>query len=202
MQVIGSVKTDLAEIAALPQRYADALLGVAHALGLYNADARDIAADLAPADRAAVVGRIARAAGESRRAVTLTGVAATDPALARNLSTEYALEQRLIAAAALSVAVADYPTEAARDQALAAVERAASALLPRAADPVFQALVTARANVMTALFAQDLRPGQSRKILHPLPAVLIAHNMGVAEDTFLQRNAVRHPLFVNGMIYG
>ncbi|MDR0673312.1 MAG: DNA circularization N-terminal domain-containing protein [Zoogloeaceae bacterium] len=198
MQVIQGVKTDLAEIAALPAAWADAFRGIAGALGLTDG----VTDGLDAADRAAVVGRIARAAGETRRAVTITGVAATDAALFRNLAAEYALEQRMIATAALSAAVADYPTEADRDFALAAVDKACAALLPPAADTVFQALVTARAACLDALLAQDLQPAQRRDILHPLPAVLIAHNMGIAEDIFLSRNVVRHPLFVNGAVYG
>ncbi|MDR2015551.1 MAG: hypothetical protein LBP99_08050 [Azoarcus sp.] len=67
---------------------------------------------------------------------------------------------------------------------------------------MFQPLVTARAAVIEALLAQDLRPTVSRDIVHPLPAVLIAHGLGVKEEDFLARNAVRHPLFVNGEVHG
>jgi cytochrome P450 len=112
------------------------------------------------------------------------------------------LEQRLFASAALSVAVADYSSDSDRDQALAAADKAVSSILNTAPDTVFQPLVTARAAVIESLLTQDLRPSVSRNIARPLPAVLIAHGLGVPEEDFLQRNAVRHPLFVNGVVHG
>ncbi|MCL1961394.1 MAG: DNA circularization N-terminal domain-containing protein [Desulfovibrionaceae bacterium] len=199
--VIQGIKTDLSTIAALPGAYANAMLGLAHALGLSTGDGRDIG-EIAPSSRAGTVGRIGKAAGDSRRAVTLAGASATDAALLANLRSEYALEQRLIAAAALDVAVADYPSEEDRDQALAAADKTVSGILYAAPDNVFQPLATARAAVIEALLAQDLRPSVSRNIAHPLPAVLIAHGLNVPEEEFLRRNAVRHPLFVSGLVHG
>jgi prophage DNA circulation protein len=198
MQVITGVKTDLAAVAAIPKAYAAAFKSIGDALGLSG----DHAAALPNTNRAAVVGRITKAAGGARKAVTLEGVNATDVALARNLAAEYALEQRLIVAAAATVAAQDYPTEADRDQALAASEKALLSLMPSAPDPVFQAAADARAAIAHALLDQDLLPATRRNVLRPLPAVLIAHNLGIAEETFLERNAVRHPLFVNGVVYG
>jgi hypothetical protein len=49
---------------------------------------------------------------------------------------------------------------------------------------------------------QALHPTQERDVLHPLPSVLLAHQLEVDEDVFLARNAVRHPLFVRGRVYG
>jgi len=202
MNAIQGLKNDLATIAGTPRAYANALLGVAHALGLSTGDGRNISTDLKPGSRAGIVGRIAKASGPSHKAVTLMGASASDAALLANLRAEYALEQRLIAAAALSVAVADYPSEADRDQALAAIDKAINGILPSAPDAVFQATENARATVVHALLDQDIKPTISRTIVHPLPAALIAHNLGVDEETFLQRNAVRHPLFVNGVVNG
>jgi prophage DNA circulation protein len=203
LNVIQGVKTDIASIAALPSAYANTLLGIAHALGLSTGDGSNIAADLKPGLRAGLVGRIGKTAGASRRPVTLTGASTADAALLANLRTEYALEQRLFASAALSVAAAaDYPAEADRDQALDAVNKAMTGILPTSPDAVFQPLVTARAAVIDALLAQDLRPTVSRNIARALPAVLVAHRLNVPEDVFLMRNNVRHPLFVNGVVYG
>jgi prophage DNA circulation protein len=196
MNVISGIKTDLAAIAAIPKQYAAAFRSLATALGLGGRD------DIAATARAATVGRIALAAGASRRAVTLTGASAADQSLLASLRAEYALEQRLIAAAAMSVAVAEYPSEFDRDQALAAVEKCAADILPIAPDTVFQPAATARAAVIRALRAQDFRPVVRRDIVRPLPAVLIAHNLGTTEEAFLTLNTVRHPLFVNGIVYG
>jgi hypothetical protein len=202
MTVIAGVETELAELTLIPRAYADAALGIAHALGLSTGDGRQLPADLKPASRAGIVGRIGKAAGTSRKAITLTGASAADVTLLANLRAEYALEQRLFACAALSLAVADYPFEADRNQALAAVEKAVTRLLPATQDDVYQALVTARAAVIEALLNQSWRPTVRRNIVRPLPAVLIAHGLGIGEDEFLQRNNVRHPLFVNGEVYG
>jgi hypothetical protein len=202
MNAIQGIKTDLAAIAAFPAAYANALLGLAHALGLSTGDGRDIAAGLKPGLRAGIVGRVAKTAGDGRRAAALAGLSASDAALLANLRAEYALEQRLFASAALSLAVADYPSEADRDQALAAAGKAASAVLDAAPDAVFQPLATARAAVIEALLSKGLRPAVTRNIVRPLPAVLVAHGLNVPEEDFLGRNAVRHPLFVNGEAHG
>jgi prophage DNA circulation protein len=202
VRLISGLKGDLAEIAGLPRAYANALLSVAHALGLSRGDGHDIAAGLKPALRAQIVGRIGKTASTSRQAVTLTGANTSDMALLDNLRAEYALEQRLFASAALSVAIAEYPTEADRDQALVAIDKAVTGILPIAPDVVFQPLATARAAVIAALYAQDLRATVSRRVVRPLPAVLIAHGLQVPEDVFLNRNTIRHPLFVNGEVYG
>ncbi|MDR0633903.1 MAG: DNA circularization N-terminal domain-containing protein [Azoarcus sp.] len=196
MNVIGGIKTDLAAIAAIPGRYAAAFRSLADALGLGGRN------DIAATARAETVGRIARAAGTSRRAVTLTGAQAADQSLLASLRAEYALEQRLIAAAAMSVAIAEYPSERDRDLALAAVEKCATDILPVVPDAVFQPAARARAAVIRALSAQDFRPIVRRDIVRPLPAVLIAHNLGTTEEAFLALNTVRHPLFVNGAVYG
>jgi hypothetical protein len=211
MNVIAGVKTDLAALAAIPRAYANALLGIANALGLSlgsghsgggNSATRTAIANLDPAARAGIVRRISQAAGTSRKAVTLTGASTADAALLSNLRAEYALEQRLFASVALSLAVADYPSEAERDQVLGVVEKAVTRLLPAAPDDVFQPLVTARAAVIEALIDQAWRPVVRRNIVRPLPAVLIAHGLGVSEEDFIRRNGVRHPLFVNGLVYG
>jgi prophage DNA circulation protein len=202
LRLIQGLKGDLADLAALPRAYANALLSVAHGLGLSTGDGRDVAADLKPGLRSLMVGRIGMTAGASRKDVMLTGANTSDAALLANLRAEYALQQRLFASAALSMAVADYPTEIDRDAALAAVDKAVTGILPVMPDAVFQPLVTARAAVLAALIHQDLRATVSRSIVRPLPACLIAHSLKVSEEVFLRRNAVRHPLFVNGEVYG
>ncbi|MDR0703036.1 MAG: DNA circularization N-terminal domain-containing protein [Azoarcus sp.] len=198
--IITGLKTDLAEIAGIPAATANAFLGVAHALGLQTRDHQNAAADLPAHNRARVVGRLASAASPARKPVTLTGANITDAALAANLNAEYALEQRLIVAAAISVAVAEYTSEPDRDEALTFIDKSVAHILPAAPDAVFQAAATARAQARAALLGQNLRPTISRDIVIPLPAVLLAHNLGVDVDRFIRQNAVRHPLFVGGRI--
>ena len=54
---------------------------------------------------------------------------------------------------------------------------------------------------IAALQAQDLAPTQRRALVAPLPSAVLAHRMGVEEDVLLTRNAVRHPLFVQGAVH-
>jgi hypothetical protein len=129
-------------------------------------------------------------------------VAATDSALRFNLLQDSALRSRLLVVAAAQMALADYRAEADRDAALASVVSAIDSLLPSLPDPVFQAAVAARAALIDALMAQDLKPASVRNVTGPIPSVVLAYQMGIDEDVFMARNTVRHPLFVTGRVYG
>ena len=120
----------------------------------------------------------------------------------RNLIREEALRCRLLVTAAGQIALADYRAEADRDAALATAVAALDALLPSLPDAVFEVAVAARSALIDALLAQDLRPAMVREVSGPLPATLLAHRLSIDESVFLARNAVRHPLFVSGRIYG
>ena len=194
--LIAGVKGDLAVLMGMPAAYASAFRGLADALG-GGADG----SGLADTDRPRVVSRIARVA-TANSAVALTGVAATDGAVRRNLLREEALRSRLLVTSAAQVAMADYRAEGDRDAALASVVSAIDTLLPSLPDPVFQAAVAARTSLIEALLAQDLKPATYRDVTAPLPAIVLAHRLGVDEAVFLARNAVRHPLFVRGRVYG
>lgn len=194
--LIAGVKGDLATLMALPEAYVNAFGGLADALG-GGADS----SDLSDTDRPRVVSLLAKAA-TAKSAVALTGVAATDSALRYNLIQEEALRSRLLVTSAAQVAMADYRAEADRDAALASVVSAIDTLLPSLPDPVFQAAVAARTSLIEALLAQDLKPATYRDVTAPLPAIVLAHRLGVDEAVFLARNAVRHPLFVRGRVYG
>ena len=194
--LIAGVKGDLAVLMGMPAAYASAFRGLTNALG-GGADS----SGLADTDRPRVVSRIARVA-TAKNTVALSGVAATDGAVRRNLLREEALRSRLLVTSAAQVAMADYRAEADRDAALASVVSAIDALLPSLPDPVFQAAVAARTSLIEALLAQDLKPATYRDVTAPLPAIVLAHRLGVDEAVFLARNAVRHPLFVRGRVYG
>lgn len=194
--LIAGVKGDLATLMGMPAAYASAFRGLADAMG-GGADS----SGLADTDRPRVVSRIARVA-TAKSAVALSGVAATDGAVRRNLLREEALRSRLLVTSAAQVAMADYRAEGDRDAALASVVSAIDTLLPSLPDPVFQAAVAARTSLIEALLAQDLKPATYRDVTAPLPAIVLAHRLGVDEAVFLARNAVRHPLFVRGRVYG
>ncbi|BCB28437.1 tail protein [Sulfurimicrobium lacus] len=194
--LIAGVKGDLAALMALPGAYAAALQGLVDVLG-GGADS----ADFSDTARPRVVSRLAGVA-TVKSGIALSGVAATDGAVRRNLLREDALRSRLLITAAAQVALADYRAEADRDAALASVVAALDMLLPGLPDPVFQAAVAARTSLIEALLAQDLKPATFRDVSAPLPAVVLAYLLGVDEGVFLARNAVRHPLFVIGRVYG
>lgn len=208
MGLIAGVKGDLAALMALPGAYAAALSGLMDALGLGADEAEFAETDgtrprFADTDRPRVVSRLASLANPpAGGAIALIGVAATDGAVRYNLMQESILRRCLLVTAAAQVALADYRAEADRDAALAAVVATLDALLPSLPDAVFQAAVAARTAVIEALLAQDLKPATFRDVTTPLPAAVLAYLMEVDEAVFLARNAVRHPLFVVGRVYG
>ncbi|MBO9538767.1 DNA circularization N-terminal domain-containing protein [Herbaspirillum sp.] len=193
--LVAGVKGDLATLAGLPDAYANALRGLTNMFG-----GSSYSDDLSGGDRARLVGRLSKAARP--RSTVLSGVAAVDGAVRRNLQKEEALRGRLLVASAAELAITVYETEADRDMALDAVVTAIDSLLPNLPDAVFQAATDARAAVIDALLSQDLKPAVTRDISSSLPAAVLAYRLEVDEDVFLARNAVRHPLFVKGRIYG
>lgn len=218
--LIAGVKGDLDTLLALPAAYAAALRGLADTIGggaddsglpdtdrprvisrlISAADATKISATLAGAISAGVTGTDAITGGTA----TSTGatVAEIDGAVQRNLAREQSLRARLLVSAAAEVALTGYRAEIDRDAALDAVTRAIDALLPDLPDAVFQAAVSLRAALADALLAQDLKPAATRDVAASLPAIVLAHRLNVDEAVFITRNAVRHPLFVKGRVYG
>lgn len=187
---------DLEALMAIPAQYATALAGFANLLGV-GSD-RD---DVADTDRPRLVHGICTAA-TAGAGLAVTGVAATDGAVRRNLMREEALRSRLLVTAAAQIALADYRAAADRDAAMTTALAALDALLPSLPDAVFEVAVAARAALIEALLAQDLQPATMRDVSGPLPAALLAHRLSVDESVFLARNTVRHPLFVSGRVYG
>lgn len=193
MSVIQGIKGDLDTLMAIPGQYAAALRSLMGLLGGgYD--------DLSDSDRPRVVSRITSTVTRPT-VVDLTGAAANDGAVKRNLLQEEAVRGRLLITAAANVALATYNTAEDRDNTLKTVVQAIDALLPSMSDPVFQAAVSARAAIIDALLAQDLDPATSRDIVKPLPATVLAHRLEVDEATFIAQNNVRHPLFVQGTVY-
>lgn len=190
------IQEDLQALMAVPAQYATALAGMTDVLGA-GSD-RD---DVADTDRPRLVHCVC-AAATSGATQAIEGVAATDGAVRRNLIREAALRSRLLVTAAAQIALADYRAEADRDAALTTAVAALDALLPSLTDAVFEVAVTARSALIEAVLAQDLQPAMVRDVSGPLPAALLAHRMSVDESVFLARNAVRHPLFVSGRVYG
>lgn len=197
MGLVQSVKTDIAALMAIPGAYANALLGLSNMLG-FGPDDNNV--DLADTARPRVVRRLVSLAAAGP--AVLSGIGATDPAVRRMVVAEEALRSRLVLAAAARIALADYRVAEDRDAVLLSVLNAIDEALPSMSDPVFQAAVNLRVALIDALMAQDLAPAQAKDIVQALPSVLLAHRMSIDEDVLIARNRVRHPLFVQGRVYG
>ncbi|WAR45467.1 DNA circularization N-terminal domain-containing protein [Methylomonas rapida] len=204
LNLVSGFKGDVGSLAATPDRYAATLRSLTHAVGLgdiqgnTSADAGGIS--LSASDRPRWVSRLT--ALSSRPVYVVTGVAATDSAVRGNLAREQALQSRLFLATAMQATLVDFAAEADRDAALQSIDAAYDALLPALPDAVFQAAISARAALMDAVMAQDLKPQQIRDIVSPLPSTVLAHRMQIDEAVLIARNGVRHPLFVRGRVYG
>ncbi|CAD6876089.1 DNA circularization N-terminal domain-containing protein [Methylomonas fluvii] len=194
--VVGSIKTEAGTLSAMPGRYAATLRSLTGLVGMGGDSA-----GLAVTDRPRLVARTASLSAQYQQSPVSSAVL-IDSTVRANLQADAVLNSRLWLSSACQVALADYQSEADRDAVLATLNTAFDALIPTLPDPVFQAAVTARAAVITALLAQDLKPLQSRDIVAPLPSTLLAHRMQIDEAALLARNGVRHPLFVQGRVYG
>lgn len=190
--LLDSIKGDVAALLAVPGQYARALRGLITLLG--SADT-NVLPDTARAQ--VVAGVVAM----TRLPVRQPDAAVISPALLANVRAEAALRSRLLLAGAAQLALTDYRVAGDRDAALASVVGAIDELLSDMPDALFQAALDMRATLSNALLAQDLAPAQVRDIVHPLPATVLAHRMGIAEEVFLAVNKVRHPLFVQGRVY-
>jgi prophage DNA circulation protein len=222
MGLVASVKGELATLAGLPGEYAKALRSLTDALGFgadpanfsdtaqvsvvsrFAATGTGVAVQQATFSDTARIRLVSCLAAQAKQPgiVKLSGVAAGDGAVRRNLLRERDLRCRLFLVAAAQVALADYRSEADRDAALNSVISAFDVLLPSLPDAVFQAAVSARTALIEALMAQDLKPQAVRDVVSLQPATVLAHRLGVDEATFSAQNKVRHPLFVQGRIYG
>lgn len=198
MTAVDSAKALVAEGLEVVGAYGRALQGISSALGLAGTDG----ATPADAERVRMVTAMCRLGAVTP--VALTGLGAADaPALRRNLVAEQAARQQWAVATALQLALADYTTATARDVVLAKVVAAVDAVLPTAGtDALFDAAVAARLAVQQALGLQALAATQVRNVVAPMPSTVLAYRMGVDEAVLLERNGVRHPLFVRGAVYG
>lgn len=192
-RVLDGIHGDMDALLALPSSYATAMRSFSTVLSS-GGGSRLLDTHL-PAVIASVVSMV-------QLPTSINSGGADSPALRINLARAIALRSQLLLASAAQLALADYRVAGDRDAALSSVVEAIDALLPAMPDALFQAALDMRAALIAALLAQDLAPAQVRDSVHPLPATVLAHRMGVAEEVFLAVNKVRHPLFVQGRVYG
>lgn len=213
---IDGIKGEINALLALPAAYANAIRSFSDLLGQGTADSGAAAANTPATTATASVPVATTPSGipvtEIAQVVdtllvltdmpVTSGGAGDSPALHINMAAESALFSQMMLASAIEVALADYQSADDRDAVLASVLKAIDRMLPGMDDDVFQATLDCRATLIDALNAQNLAPATQRDIVSPLPSTLLAHRMEVDEGVFLARNKVRHPLFVNGRVYG
>ena len=203
-QVIGlidSMKATVAEVLALPGEYAAMMHSLASALGLAPDDFPD-------SDRVRIVAMLARNAVTTANeplvglTVGVGSPAGVDAQVTRvNAQADSVMRATLMVSAAMSVALADYGSAQARDTAQVAVLSALDVLMSKMSDALFMATANARAAFMTALQAQALDVQMVHDVVHATPSVVLAYELGLTEAELLGRNAVRHPLFMQGRVY-
>lgn len=172
--------------------------------GEYARALRSISGALLMADVADDDSRVRGVAALARQAVATGGVGSGGGiggvAQQRVLDAEAAARGRWCAAMAAQLALADYNTQAARDGALAAALEAIDLVMPQAEDKLFEAAADARSALQQSLRAQQLAITQTRVVVAPMPAAVLAYQMGVDEDLLIARNGIAHPLFVQGVV--
>jgi prophage DNA circulation protein len=218
--VIDSTKALLAETISVPGQYVAAMRHVSTVLG--DAPASTTGGKTASGS-VARVSLASRAAGASA-SVTMNdaarvrvvaalarcaSLAAVEPvaaykaqALRQSLQADVLMRSGLLTAAAMQVALADYSGTKARDEAIAQVLGTLDVLMPRLPDAAYEKAASARAAMLTALDAQGVDSTVMRDVVAATPAVVLAYELGVAEDVLIESNGVRHPLFVRGRVYG
>jgi prophage DNA circulation protein len=196
--VVTSAKALLGEVMAMPGQYVAMMRNVATALS--NAPAGATGGDVMMTDAARVrlVSALTRCATQAARE-SVDEYRAT--ALRESLKADVVMRSGMLTAAAMQVALADYSSAQARDVVVVQVLATLEVLMPILPDDAYEKAATARAALLTALDAQQLH-GSVRDVATAMPAVVLAYELGMDEDVLIERNAVRHPLFVRGRVYG
>lgn len=149
--------------------------------------------------RVRVVAALARCATQTARE---PAAEYRSSALRQSLQADVLMRSGMLTAAAMQVALADYSSTQARDEVVVQVLGTLEVLMPMLPDAAYEKAATARAALLTALDAQQLDARPVRDVVAATPAVVLAYELGVDEAVLLERNAVRHPLFVRGRVYG
>lgn len=199
LSTINGVKNDVETLLGIPQQYANALNSFSNVLGL---GADDLDDDVPNATRVRAVARLTATATNPPAITNSTAAASISANYKINTQREAALRSQMLILAAAQIGLADYQDAASRDVVLDKLLTAIDAQLPSMSDAVFQAAVDMRTALIEALLDQDLQAATERDVLNPIPSVVLAYQMGVDEQVFIAQNGVRHPLFVQGRVYG
>jgi prophage DNA circulation protein len=196
---INTVKGLINEALALPGEYAQVMRSLANSLASTPDSDSSTGETTTDVQRTRTVAALARSA-KSAATESLVGLQTTR--LRSNVQGDIAMRATQMAAAAMTVALADYRDATARSSAIRTVLELLELMMPLQSDTAFAATANARAALLQVLAAQTDVEEVLRDVVRPLPAVVLALDMEVDEGLLLTRNAVRHPLFVQGRVYG
>jgi len=215
--MIQGIKNDFTSLLNLPSSYISAVRNVFEPLLSLNdgvlvlgsqavlVDSADtISGGLQEPERVKIVKLLTGLATQQpiNQAVLSSQVSKTSPLeLPINLERNKALQALFLISIAGQLALADYQNKDNRDFCLNALKTAIDAVLPVLPDDVFQAAVAARVAVIEALNTQLLDSVREREIYQAMPATVLAYRFEMDERIFNAVNHVRHPLFVQGVIY-
>lgn len=208
--LIQGIKTDFLAVLELPDDYVSALRSLYTVIGGADADPDAVVPPLTnnavlmlPDDyRLRVITQLCRLAVSRPINPGLLETVPSSLVLLANLDKNELINAVFIIDAAGQLALADYANAETRDAVLEQLLSAIDAILPVLPDAVFQEAVAARLALITALMARDLDYTTTRTIYNAMPAIVLAHRYELDEPIFNAVNAVRHPLFVEGVIRG
>lgn len=195
LNVVNGVKNDIQTLLQIPQDYATALANMADLLG----SGAGLGIELDSRQRARAVSRITATAMQPK-SIDASPIISTD--YKANVQAEASLRSQLLISAAAELALSDYQDAQTRDAVLANITAAIDSQLGNMGDDVFHAFSDLRQSIIEALLDQDLTPAQIRDLITAQPSAVLAYDMALTEVELIERNAVRHPLFIVGRIYG
>jgi hypothetical protein len=195
---IDGIKSDFAELLAIPGQFEAAVLAVFGSM--LSADD-----DIADTDKPRIIALFTDQATRYPINVTLLNMSVpTTSALVLpvNVEKHKAMQAVALVSAASQMALIDYNDAATRDTVLAEIIMAIDILLPQLPDALFQAMLALRVALLNALREQVLDATQSVELINYMPAVVMAWRFEQGDTVFDAMNSVTHPLFMRGIVYG
>lgn len=211
--LVGSINSELSALLALPGGYANAIGGLFDGLGLGQPRAESNVSSIvavqssliADIDRPRLVGLVLTLmplVDPSAAALAKLDTPTQFGVLEFNLAHNQVFWAVLVVCAACELALVDYRTAADRDAVQSRVVLAIDGLVPLLPDSLFFDVLALRADFIDAMQTQVLAASVARVVVSPVPAVVLAFKLQQDVEVFMSRNNVRHPLFVQGEIYG
>jgi len=195
---IDGINADFDALLAIPGQFEAAVLAVFGSIA-------GASADVADTDKPRIIALLTdQATRYPINATLLTMSVPTTSALVLpvNIEKHKAMQAVALVSAASQIALINYNDAATRDTVLAEIITAIDILVPQLPDALFQAMLALRVALLTALRDQVLDATQSVELINYMPAVVMAWRFEQDDAVFDAMNAVTHPLFMRGIVYG